>query len=633
MLDSLRIPAIFSRSQRSIRARAGLALAALLALGAFLPGAAQAAPGDLDPTFGNGGSLRFFPSNEDVFLSAVSVQPDGKAVLTGSDQTTNSWITVRLLANGSLDPSFGSGGIASLPFPAGSFGGGRAVAIQPDGKIVVAGEAKGIVDGDIAVLRYEPDGTPDPTFGGGDGIVIVPASLTEERAEAVAIGAGGRILATGEIRSTDPKVGGVSAFAMVLRPDGELDGTFNKTGSKVIQTTGAEKSDRGAGIAESPGGKIVVADGTGNGAGNGFTVVRLLADGQLDPEFGGGTGIVNTPIPGAGNAKGRSAAIAVQPDGRIVAAGYGYDLSGPKNETLDPKFVAVRYLVNGEPDTGFGGAGTGIFTRQIGEGDDSARMVALTPSGRIFLAGGYAPSANDESVAAMRLDPAGVLDPTFGAGGIVLRGPQAPFGDTFEGAALDSRERVVIASQDFTGGGNTEIEVSRFLGDIPPEPPASAVAPGGGAGGSGSTPAQKPKPPHARMNAVPRRLEASKLTGFSGTATAAPGGSIGKVQIAVVRASAKKGRKAATCLQLVNARGRFKTARAAGGNCPPHWLSVKGTAKWRLGLKSVLPAGRYVVYSRAVDSTGLAESTFSRAAGNRYAFRLLERQVHTRSAR
>lgn len=624
MTRPYRSPTVSWSSKRSLRARAALVSAAIALLAFVVAPAAQGAPGELDPTFGSGGSVRIFPSEEKISLRGVAVQGDGRVVMTGADRTTNSWITVRLLADGALDPSFGSGGVASLPFPAGSFGGGDAVAIQPDGKIVVAGEAKGAVDGDVAVLRYQADGTLDPSFGGGDGIVIVPAIGTEEGADALAIGAGGRILTTGSRRSTDPKVSGDAAFAMVMLPDGEPDTSFNATGLKLIEATGEEKADRGAGIAETPDGKVVVADETGNGAGNGFTVVRLLANGQLDPEFGG-TGVVNTPIPGAANAKGRADAVAVQPDGRIVAAGYGYDLGGPKNETLDPKFVAVRYLSNGKLDTTFGGAATGIFSRQVGEGEDQARMVALTPGGRIYLAGGYAPSANDQSVAVMRLDPTGVLDPTFGTGGIARRGPQATFGNYFGGAALDARERIVVASRDFLGGGNTEVEVSRFLGDIPPEPPATPPASSGG-GSGGQTPLVGL--PHARMKAVPRKLVAARLTGFSGTATAPPGSTIGKVQIAVVRIEPSKVKhgKARACQELANARGRFKTVKAKGGNCPLLWLDARGTGKWSFTLSTVLPPGRYVAYARAFDSTGRTESAFSRGDGNRYGFRLLGRR-------
>lgn len=597
----------------------------MVVLAFFVAPTAQAAPGELDPTFGNGGSVRLFPSAEEIALFGVAVQPDGRVVMTGLNQTANSWITVRLLSNGALDPSFGSGGVASLPFPAGSFGEGEAVAIQPDGKIVVAGGAKGAVDGDVAVLRYGADGTLDPTFGGGDGIAIVPAIGTNEEAVAVAIGAGGRILTTGSRRSTDPKVEGQAAFAMVMRSDGEPDTSFNATGLKLIETTGEEKSDRGSGIAEAPGGKVVVADSTGNGAGNGFTIVRLLANGAPDPEFGG-TGVVNTPIPGSSNAKGRSAAVAVEPDGRIVAAGYGYDVTDPKKETLDQKVAAVRYLTDGKLDTSFGGAGTGIFTHQVAAGEDAARMVALAPSGRIYLAGGYEATPNDQSVAAMRLEPSGVLDPTFGLAGIAGRGHQAPFGLFFAGAALDSRERIVLVGRDYIGGGNTEIEVSRLLGDVPPE---SSTPAGPGPAGTGVPPAP-PSLPHARMKPVPRKLAPMKLTGFSGTATAPTGGAVAKVQIAlvkVVRNKAKPG-KAASCQRLANARGRLKAAKAKGGSCPLRWLDAKGTAKWSFALTAVLPAGRYVVYSRAVDSAGHAESTFSRGEGNRYAFRLLAPRPH-----
>jgi hypothetical protein len=125
------------------------------------------------------------------------------------------------------------------------------------------------------------------------------------------------------------------------------------------------------------------------------------------------------------------------------------------------------------------------------------------------------------------------------------------------------------------------------------------------------------------MKAVPRHLQAAKLTRFSGTAAAPAGTTIGKVQIAVVRTVPRsRGKGAPTCLDLANARGRFKTAKPKRGKCPLRWLNAKGTAKWSFSLKTVLPVGRYVVYARAVSSTGLAESTFSRGAGNRYGFRL-----------
>lgn len=590
-------------------------IASLAILAAVLAPAASGAPGDLDPNFGNGGSERLLPSEEKVVLPGIAIQPDGKIVLAGSDQTSNGVIVVRLLPNGAVDPSFGNGGIVLTPFPVGSFGEGRAVAIQPDGKIVVVGSAKGAVDGDFLAIRYLDNGALDPSFGGGDGIEIVPVGLGQDRAEAVVIGANERILLSGEARLPENK--GVEAGVVVLQTGGKPDPSFNATGVKTLKTTAGEPTDEGKGIAEQPDGKIVIADETGNGAGNGFTIVRLLASGGLDPEFNG-TGFVNTPIPGNPNpgAKGRATDVLVQPDGRIVASGYGFDEVAAK---FDSKFAAVRYLPKGELDKSFGAGGSGIFTQQVGTGEDSARTLIRTPAGKLYLAGGYDAAPGNSSLALMRLDPSGVLDPTFGAGGIAVRGLTAPFGNTYEDAALDARERVTVVSRDFIGGGNTEIEVSRFLGDVPPDPPPATTS-----SPPQYTPAPVLLPPHARMKAVPRKLEATKLTGFFGTANAPAGGKVAKVQIALVKAASAKAGGAATCQELANAKGRFKTVKAVRGNCSLLWLNARGTEKWNFVLlKTVLPPGRYVVYSRAVDAAGVAEETFSRAAGNRFSFRLL----------
>jgi hypothetical protein len=118
------------------------------------------------------------------------------------------------------------------------------------------------------------------------------------------------------------------------------------------------------------------------------------------------------------------------------------------------------------------------------------------------------------------------------------------------------------------------------------------------------------------MKKVPKKVRANRLRGFVGTAND-PDGSIARVQIAVTKAGPK-------CLRMTNAKAKFKPKRGKGKkSCQPRWLTVKGKAKWGFKLKKNLPPGRYVVYARAVDSEGLAESTFSRKAGNRYAFRVL----------
>lgn len=563
-----------------------LCFAALVALAglALAAPAASAAPGDLDPTFAGGaGTERFFPSEEKIGLRAVAVQADGKIILGGFEQPGN-LVLARLLVGGGLDPSFGNGGKVSLPFAPG-FGEARAIAIQPDGKIVAAGGAKGVGTVDFLVVRYLANGAPDPSFGGGDGIETIPVGAAYDEAEAVSIGAGGRIFLTGRTELPGPTTG---AGVAVLQADGKPDPGFSTDGVAILETTGSEKSDEGVAIVEQPGGAILVADSTGNGAGHGATVVRLLGSGTPDPGFGGGDGIVVAPFPSATNpgAKGRVTDLALLPDGRIAISGYGFEEKGGP-VTFDSQFAAARLLGDGQLETGFGGAGSGFFTDQLGAvgGEDAARTIAVTPSGKVLLAGSYEAdvAGSNDSPAVLRLDSDGHLDPSFGNGGAVLRGVTAPFGEFFKDAALDGEERLVVLSTAFEGGGQTKAVVTRILGDKQPR--------------------LVNKRPRARIKKVPKKVAAAKLKWFRGTAADPDGDGLRKVQIAVEKLKKGKGKK--------------------GAVRPRHWRAVKGKAKWSFRLKHPLAPGRYVVFARAVDGTGLAENEFSRRAGNRFALRVL----------
>jgi uncharacterized delta-60 repeat protein len=604
-------PIVYGRQMTSLRSF--LVLLSLLGVLAIAP-SASAAPGDLDPSFGSGGSVRLLPSEEKVSLRAVAVQPDLKIVLAGSEEP-GSVILVRLLPDGALDPSFGAGGKVTTPFP-GGFGEARAIVLQPDGKIVIAGEAKGAVNGDFLIARYNADGSPDASFGDGDGIQLVPIGIGQDRAQAVAIGAGGRILATG---TTDLEGGKTNAAVAMLDANGNPDSAFTGDGTMTIDTT-ADDSDKGVAIAGLADGRILVGDSTANGAGDGFTLVQLLPTGLPDPGFGGGDGIVKTPIPGSD--AGRLTDFALRPDGRIVASGYGFEEVGPPF-SLDDMFAAVGYLASGELDPSF--AEAGIFTHQIEEGDgvEAAQEVELTPTGKVLLAGTYDPAPGNASTALLRLDPLGELDPAFGSEGEVLRGILAPFGEIFQDAALDAEERLVVASTAYIGGNVTELVVSRYLGDPRPQPPAQPPSP----------PRATPAPPRnlaarALMKKVPKKIAAEDLKGFSGTASDADGNGVQRVEIALASWVGKPsgGRPLAIrrCLVLKNRKLRFERVREESRNkCPQRWLTAKGTAKWSFKLKGALPPGRYVVYARATDGKGEAETSFSRKLGNRYAFNVL----------
>jgi len=594
--------------------RTHLFLLALPVLGALvLSPAATAAPGQLDPSFGSGGSVRLLPSNEDIFLGGVATQPDGRIVLAGGDFVTKTTVVVRLLENGALDPSFGGDGIVNLTLGTDSSS-AQAVSVQPDGRILIAGSAKGAVDFDFMFARLNADGTPDLTFGGGDGSEIVPVGTEQDRAEALALGPGGRIVASGEARLPASEVG---AAVAVLGANGLPDPAYFGGDGVTIETT-APKSDQGVAVAMLGDGRVLLADANGAGGGDGFTLIQLLAAGTRDPAFGGGDGLVEAPIPSAGTETsigGRISDFKLLADGRIVASGYGYDQVGSPPES-DAKAVVARFLADGQLDAGFGSAGW--FSHQFGPGSEDADDVEVTPAGKLVIAGPYdfaVAASGNPGRAVARLEPNGTLDPSFGAGGVALSGETAPFGETFEDAALDPEERLVFSARAYIGNGNTEVVVSRYLGDRVPKqagPPNQA--------------------PRARMKKVPLKIKAQRLKNFLGTATDPDGDAIAKVQIALTKAvprgakaSARKG--APKCLRMKNAKAKFKPAKPQGPKgkkrCQPRWLGVKGTDKWSFELKRQLAPGRYVVYARAIDAAGLAESAFSRKAGNRFAFRVL----------
>lgn len=589
-------------------------LSALILLCA-LGGVARAAPGAIDPSFGNGGELRMLPSHEDIAIRAVAAQPDSRIVLAGADQTVGQTIVLRLLPNGERDPSFGNGGLVSLQVGS-EASEARALALQPDGKIVVGGTAKGATKYGFSVLRLNPDGSLDTGFGAGNGVQVVSVGPEEDSGEALALGPDGRIVVTGEARLPGDSAAGLA----VLGPDGSPDaGYFG--GDGVTTFTTSQGFDDGVAVAMLADGRVLLADSNGAGGGHGFTLAQLLQSGLPDPGFGGGDGLVEVSPPSQGEAAGLGGRITdfeLLADGRIVATGYGYDQVGnPPQDDL--KAAVARFLADGQLDASFGSGG--FSTHQFGPFDEQPGWIGVTPSGRPLIAATnfvQVTPSSIESPALARLDPDGGLDPTFGVGGQVLNGATAPFGEPMEAAALDPEERTIVVGRAYIGGGDTEVVLRRYLGDkVPLGPRGPNLA------------------PHARLKKLAKKLKRGKPRSFAGTASDADG-SVAKVQIAVARlvrggARVAAKRRAPRCLVMKNARAKFKAVKPVGPKgrraCPQRWLTAKGTAKWKYKLKKALPPGRYVVYARAVDGEGLAETAFTRKAGNRYAFRVLARRA------
>lgn len=351
---------------------------------------------------------------------------------------------------------------------------------------------------------------------------------------------------------------------------GELDPGFG-VGGKAQPPFGPEAG--AGGVAVQPDGRILVSGSSEASAG--FSVARLLPNGSPDPSWGGGDGVVTTPL---GEFAG-ALDVAVQPDGKVVAVGQAM---GAKNED----FAIVRYLANGELDPGFGEGG--IVILPVGELGDTARAVAIGPGGRIAVTGTSDRPSFGLGAGVAVLESDGTPEAAFAEDGTTVIETESGFDDRGEGIAVQSDGRIVTAGYQSLIASYRPV-VSRYLANFetPPVPGPKADL-----------------LPRSRIKGVHRKVHQDALKGFHGTASD-PDGTVGKVQVALVRLPS--GGKAGTSTVVK----------------PRKWRTAKGTAKWALKLKHPLAPGRYVVFSRAIDDQGMAETAFSRRDGNRRAFRVL----------
>ncbi|MBS0314262.1 MAG: hypothetical protein JSS05_08750 [Proteobacteria bacterium] len=403
----------------------------------------SAAPGDLDITFGAGSGkvITTIGTSQDRGR-AIALQPDGKIVVAGYcvNGINYEFCLARYQFNGALDTDFGSGGTVISPFDS-SDGLAWAIALQPDGKIVVAGACYNSTNGDFCLARYQASGALDTGFGSG-GKVISPIGSGHDAAYAVALQPDGKIVLAGGCRNGSGYVFCLARYQV----NGALDTSFGSDG-KVINPNGSD-DDRAWAIALQPDGKIVVAGSCKNGSNFDFCLARYQANGALDSGFGSG-GTVISPI-GSYNDFGQ--AIALQPDGKIVAAGSCEN--GSKND-----FCLARYQANGALDSGFGSGGKIISP--ISSSTDFGAAIALQPDGKIVVAGSCAGVSSYDFCLA-RYQANGALDTSFGSGGKVI----SPIGSStdYDGAiALQPDGKIVVAGS-CDNGSDYDFCLARFEG-------------------------------------------------------------------------------------------------------------------------------------------------------------------------
>lgn len=404
----------------------------------------------LDESFGIDGKVMVDFQFEDDKARAIAMQPDGNFVVAGIGysltETTFGFALARFKTDGSLDTSFNHSG-KLIHVMDHDMSEANALIIQPDGKMIAAGLCYGGPNLDMGLVRFNTSGGIDSTFG-VNGQVYTNMSNSEERITALALQPDGKIVAVGEA-----KVSGYNEFAVVrYNTDGSLDQSFSGDGKLLVDFGPGHSSAQAVAIQSD--GKIVVGGNSAYWIGTIFTSIRCNPDGSLDNSFGSSGKLLTQWTQSVDGIQ----AIAIQPDGKIVAAGY------IQSEGTSTSWAGViRYNSDGSMDNTFGEDHDGKAYFFTFEGS-RANSVALTPDGKIVLAGTqYAPSFGDNTdFFVARLTHDGLHDNTFGYGGTYSS--EISIGDDDDGKAmiLQPDGKIIVA-----GSGRKEglydFAIARFL--------------------------------------------------------------------------------------------------------------------------------------------------------------------------
>jgi uncharacterized delta-60 repeat protein len=404
--------------------------------------------GFLDPTFNGSGVVTtpIAPPSNYVQANAVAVYPPGtlnagKIVTVGTGSTANNYFgLVRYLPNGSLDSTFGNGGIVNQSFTANDWATGAALVGD---KILASGWGVKGARAAFELARFNADGSLDQSFGTG-GWVQTSFGHDNARSNAMAVQADGKIVLAG---TADVPVShnDILEFAVArYNSNGTLDTTFGTSGEMIIgvgESLGTRATD-GTAILALSGGNI---DLVGAGQSLNDYVVQLTAAGQVDKSFGTG-GIVNL-------GHGLVPSLTAQSDGKLVVA---------SSSSISPAgYIQVtRLLANGSLDTGFATGGKATVTWLTTGQDDLSTAVQVDPLGRFVIVGSQYTATG---LFVIRLTPTGSLDPTFGVGGIGTSGNQVSLYTSPEPVpmALQPDGKTVLACTT----NNSKFAAVRFTGD------------------------------------------------------------------------------------------------------------------------------------------------------------------------
>lgn len=424
-----------------------------------LPLLTMAQAGSFDTSFALTGKKTLYVQEEMTRSNRIAALPDGSILTAGYSYSQDygggafSGVFVnKHLENGDTDTSFGNNGTVYFSNYAAANSLISALKVQPDGKIVLSGA----ISGQAEVRRLNTDGSPDSSFG-NNGIVSIGLNYVG----CMALAPDGKIVVIGQYWNGEINVYELHRY----NADGSTDTTFGDNGVVHADVT-SYKFDLALDVAVQPDYKIVVAGKSYLTLEN-AVICRFNESGSFDTGFADNGVAIIALSPDAGN--GTFERVALQPDGKIVAAGYALGLYGTGGyNSTNP--AVVRLNANGSIDTAFGTNGE-VILPTIFNANDQFNALHLQSDGKI-LAGGSAsypyPYVRSQFYL-VRLSTTGAVDTGFGTEGRLLfdfTGSNGDYLNYLQDIHQMTDGRIVTTG--FTGYSNTEgmqMIVCRFTND------------------------------------------------------------------------------------------------------------------------------------------------------------------------
>jgi uncharacterized delta-60 repeat protein len=448
-------PARWRRGYAPISRSVAVAFAAAVAVLASAAWPASATPGAVDVTFGTGGALRTNLGGTYDWAYATAVQPDGRILAAGVSNASGTYdfALARYTSTHTLDPTFGENGVVLTDF-GGSYDWAYALALQPDGRIVVAGVSDVSGSKDFALARFHPNGALDKDFGEGGLVIQGMRSLTADSIRGIAIQPDGKIVAGGSSYEDVVTIGPNSDFLVArYNPDGSNDLSFG-IGGLMYTDFGRSSFDQPHALALQRDGKVVLGGYTNHGDGPGvlfgadqLALARYMTNGMLDPTFGRGGRVVFD----GGSLDERILALANAPDGGLLAGGY---VNGEKRSDL----LLAKLRPDGSLAAGFGTTGKGLSVNDLGTYSERVSSLVVQPDGNV-VAGGQTAVAHNADFAVFRYTAAGILDGAFGRAGVA----NFDFGgreDRVQAVALQPDGKILAVGQ-----SEADFALARFNSD------------------------------------------------------------------------------------------------------------------------------------------------------------------------